>query len=331
MKTYTSLQDLFADGIFAENDIVILWGKRGRGKSSLAGFFMSEFMKPVQARRDVHLAHQIANKLRLAGVNIEVPNDHTVFCDTFFGQKRFLRESNNAYTFDPLRWGLPNDIHPTDPICLCGRYFFDEAQDIFDSHISALPTFVTKGFELGRQANLFACIIAQRPKRIHIDIRDLSTFVEVVGIEKEYNKYGRIIGVTWELNIIYDNSILENYLSSRDPKLIDKTIKIKYKGNIFACYDTNYFLPMYYRETKFRKNNEVYVFEKSKRTEFDEEGFKDFYMHRVIDIPDTYRGKKPKDEKTPKEINKKLTEEVETLKKLVQELVKHNAQKEKVA
>ena len=308
VKTYDSLQKLLADGIFAENDIVIFWGKRGRGKSSLAGFFMSEFMKPQQARRDVVLA-----------------------CDTFFEQKGFLRKSNSAYTFDPLKWGLPNDIHETDPMCPCGRYFFDEAQDLLDSHIAALPTFVTKGFELSRQIRLFIAINVQRPKRIHIDIRELSTFVEVVGLEKEYSKYGRIKSVTWKLNIIYENGVLENYLSSRDPKLIDKTIKIKYNGNIFDCYDTNYFLPMYYRETKNRKKNEVYVFEKSKRTEFDEESFKDFYMHRVIDIPDTYRGKKPKDEKTPKEINKKLTAEVETLKKLVQELAKHNAQKENVA
>lgn len=330
MKTYESIEELFADGIFAENDIIIFWGKRGRGKSSLAGFFMSEFMKPQQARRDVLISRQIADRLRKAGILIEPPTDHTVFCDTFFEQKHFLRKSNSAYTFDPLRFGLPNEIHETDPICPCGRYFFDEAQDVFDSHISALPTFVTKGFELGRQINIFAGIIAQRPKRIHIDIRDIATFVECCGIEKEYNKYGRIISVSWKINIIYDNGVLENYLSSRDPKLIDKTIKIKYKGNIFNCYDTNYFMPMYYREIEGRKKS-VFVYEKSKRTEFDEKSFKKFYQHRVIDIPDTYRGKKPKDEKTTKEINKKLTDEIDALKKIVAELAKQNAQKEKVA
>lgn len=327
VKTYTNLQDLFADGIFAENDILIFWGKRGRGKSSLAGFFMSEFIKPAQARRDVALAHNIADKLRNAGILIMPPSDHTVFCDTFFEQRHFLRKSNSAYTFDPLRFGLPNEIHETDPICPCGRYFFDEAQDVFDSHVSALPTFVTKAFELGRQINMFAGIIAQRPKRIHIDIRDIATFVEVCGIKKEYSKHGRIISETWTLNIIYENGVLENYLSTRNPELIDKTIKIKYEGNIFACYDTNYFLPMYYREIANRPKTS-FVYEKSTRTEFDEESFKKFFSHRVIDIPETYRGKKPKDEKTPKEINKKLTAEIETLKKFVAELAKHNAQKE---
>lgn len=329
MRTYTSLQELFADGIFAENDIIIFWGKRGRGKSSLAGFFMSEFMKPQQARRDVILASQIASNLRSAGIIVEPPKDHTVFCDTFFEQKHFLRKNNSAYTFDPLKWGLPNEIHETDTICPSGRYFFDEAQDVFDSHISALPTFVTKAFELGRQINMFVGVIAQRPKRIHIDIREISTFVEVCGIEKTYSKYGRIIGVTWKLNIIYENGILESYLSSRDPKLVDKTIKIRYNGNIFNCYDTNYFLPMFYRDIQGRQKT-VTVFEKSKRTEFDENSFKDFFTHRVIDIPETYRGKKPKDEKTPKEINKKLTAEVEALKKLVEEMAKHNAKKEVV-
>lgn len=327
VKTYLNLQDLFADGIFAENDILIFWGKRGRGKSSLAGFFMGEFMKSGQARRDVALAHNIADKLKNAGILISPPSDHTVFCDTFFEQKHFLRKSNSAYTFDPLRFGLPNEIHETDPICPCGRYFFDEAQDVFDSHVSALPTFVTKAFELGRQINMFAGIIAQRPKRIHIDIRDIATFIECCGIEKEFSKYGRIKSVTWTINIIYENGVLENYLTTRDSNLIDKTIKIKADWNIFNCYDTNYFLPMYYREIA-NKENKLFVYEKSTRTEFDEESFSKFFSHRVIDIPETYRGKKPKDERTSKEINKKLTTEIETLKKIVTELARHNAKKE---
>ena len=322
MKIYESIQGLFDDGIFTDTDIVIGWGKRGRGKSSGAGWFMSEFMKRKQAKKDVRESRNIAEMLKPAGYCFETPDDHTVFCDTYFEKRGFLRKRTSAYRFNPIRWGLPNDVHETDLICPCGRYFFDEGQSAFDSHVSALAGFVTGGMELSRQAKLFLFITAQRPMRLHKDIRDLATFVEFTGVKKIYNKYGRIMAVEWKINIIYENGILEKYLETRDPNLIDKTIKLRYKGNIFKCYDTNYFLPMFYR--KFQHTH--VTFEKSKRTEFDEESFKEFFEHRVIDIPDTYRGKKQK-ESTNKTTEKGLKEEISILKKMVAEMAKIKEEK----
>ena len=283
---------------------------------------MSQFMNPRYARHDVRESRAIAEKLRAAGYCFHTPEDHTVFCDTYFEKKGFLRRSNAAYRFDPLKWGLPNSIHETDLICPGGKYFFDEAQDVFDSHASAPATFVSKAMELSRQWNLFLAIIAQRPKRIHLDIREIATFVEFTGIKKIYNQYGRIIAVEWKINIIYENGNLEQYLTTRDPSKIDKTIKLRYNGNIFNCYDTNYFMPMFVKGFEGKD----LVFEKSKRTEFDENSFKEFFSHRVIDIPETYRGKKPKDE-TTKTTEKSLKKEIELLKKMVVEL----AQKKKTA
>lgn len=322
IKTYENIQALFDDGIFTETDIVIGWGKRGRGKSSGMGWFMSEFMKPKIARRSVRESREIAEQLRPAGYCFQTPDDHTVFCDTYFEQKGFLRKSTSAYRFNPIRWGLPNEVHETDLICPCGKYFFDEAQSAFDSHVSALASFVTQGMEFSRQWRLFLGIIAQRPMRIHKDIRELATFVEFTGVNKAYNKYGRIIAVEWEVNIIYENGVLEQYLNSRDPKLIDKKIRLRYKGNIFKCYDTNYFAPMFVRGFEGKD----FVFEKSRRTEFDEESFKEFFSHRVIDIPDTYRGKKAK-ESISKTTEKGLKEEITLLKRMVAEMAKLKEEK----
>ena len=287
-KIYDKIEDLFKDKIFYDTDLLIIWGKRGRGKSSFAGKLMAEFMQPRIAKKEIKKCNEICNDLAEAGFNFHPPKDHLVFCDTYFESRGYMQKRNSAYRFNGVEFGLPNSKHQTMPIIPCGKYFFDEAQDLFDSHISALQTFVTKSFELSRQVKLFLAIIAQRPIRIHKDIRELATFVEVVKKEDKFNKYGSLISSIWTLHIIYDNAQLEDYVSTKSKKLIDKKVKVRFLGNIHKCYDSNYFMPMFYRNFE----NTDFVLEKTNRTEFSSIFFKEYFNNRIIDIPETYRGKK---------------------------------------
>ena len=252
--------------------------------------FMNQFMKPKNTKADIREANYICGQLREAGYSIQPPQDHLVFTDTFFERNGFGKKHCSAYHFNGIDFGLPNETHPTELLCPCGKYFFDETQDLFDSHRTALPTFITKSIELSGQMRLFLCLIAQRPRRIHVDIRDLATFIEVLGMKKKYNKYGRLVECLWECNIIYDNAVLEQYLTSRDKKLVDRHIYFKYEGNIFKCYDSFYFLPMFFRGME----NKQLILEKTERMEFTPNYFREYFKNRVIDIPETYLGKKPK-------------------------------------
>lgn len=295
VKIYDNLLDVFNDEIITPTEVIIIWGRRRRGKSSLAGWFMSEFMKPYIAKNDVRTSTYICDKLNDAGFNIRPPNDHTVFCDTFFeipGKK-----SVSAYKCRALDFGLPNDTHPTALLCPCGRYFFDESQVIFNSHEGPPPLFVSQCIELSGQYNLFLSFILQRPIRIPKDIRELAVFMEVVKMKNKYSEYGILIASYWIVNIIYENAKLEEYTRTRDPKLIDKVVIFKFKGNIFKCYDSYYFLPMFVRG----KENEGLVLEKTQRTQFSQEYFEEYYKNRIIDIPDSYRGKNKNKEKKEKE------------------------------
>ena len=300
LLVYDDILDMYADGLFSPTESIIIWGKRRKGKSSLAGKLMSEFMRPNIAKQRLRTSNYICSKLNEAGYNIRPPNDHTVFCDTYFENKGFGRKNSSAYKFNSLGFGLPNDIHSTTLLCPAGCYFMDEIQDVFDSHLGALPTFITKAVELSGQYKLFLCFIAQRPKRVHIDIRDLSIFIEVVDLINVYSNYGFLQATYWVCNIIYDNANLEAFLTNRDENLIDKKVVFKFRGNIFDCYDSDYFIPMFVRG----KEDEGLVLEHTTRTEFSKEYFKKYFENRVIDIPETFRGKKPKEEK-----KKKLKEE----------------------
>ncbi len=293
MKKYIEIKDIFSE-LFCPYEIVIFWGDRGQGKSSLAGKFMDELMKHKNAKHDVKKCAALCNKLnRDAGFSFTPPEDHLVFCDTSFIKTDKIRGDREAYVFDPIAFGLPNDIHPTDPTVPFGKYFFDEDMELFDSHQTSLATFVSKEFQLGRQLDIFACLCVQRPMDIHKILRDIAVFVECVEKENHYNKYGRLYETVWTCNIIYKNAILEQYLSSRDSKLIDKKVQFVYKGNIYRCYDDHFFLPMFFKGFE----NVDFKLEKSKRTEISRESFDNFEERRTVDIPDTYRGKKPKEKR----------------------------------
>lgn len=290
MKTYETLQDIIGK-LFEPYEIVVFWGKRGNGKSSLQGHFMSEFMKPRNAKPYVKKCKALCDLLNeFAGFNFHPPKDHLVFCDTSFKSKGCLSGNKAAYVFDPLSFGLPNDIHPTLPTVPFGQYNFDEASDLFDSHMGALATFVTKQFELSRQLELFITIALQRPMRLHKDLRALAVFVECVKKENIYNKYGRLVKTIWFCNIIRDNAMLEKYLDSKDEKYIDEKVQFVHSGNIYDCYDDKYFLPMFYKGFE----NTDFVLVKSTYTELTAQGFEEFSRRRTVEIPETYRGKKPK-------------------------------------
>lgn len=295
MKTYINLQDLFDDKIFTPTDLLIIWAKRGKGKSSFMGKLMSEFMKPDNARKRIEVSQYKCDKLKQADIFIDPPEDHIVFCDTFFEDNGFKGEGRRPYKTSGLNMALPNtkytDIVPTIP---AASIFLDEIQDLYDSHQGALQTFVSKYYELSRQIAIFIALACQRPMRVVKDLRELATFVEIADREDMYIR-GKVISTVWTLNIIYENADLERYIETRDKTLINRTIKVLFRGDIYSCYDPDYYMPMFYKGFE----NQRFVFDKVERTEFSSAGFEKYAKQRLIDIPEAFRGK------TEKKSNKK--------------------------
>ena len=302
MKVYNDISELFEDGIFSPYEIIIFWGKRGKGKSSLMGKFMSDFMKPQNAQPRIEDSKWRCEKLRQAEIYLTPPEDHLVFCDTYFEDNGFQGNGRRPYEYSGLHFGLPNTIYKEiQPVVPCASLFLDEIQDLYDSHYGALPPYISKAFELSRQVGVFIAMACQRPMRVVKDIRDLATFVEVVGMEHMYIR-DKIIKTIWTVNIIYDNAKFEKYDDTKDPKLIDKTIKIAFTGDIFSCYDPFFFMPLFYKG--FEKQYFI-TYEKVEKTEFSTEGFDRYNSKRTIDIPKEFRGKEDKKSKKEKTENKK--------------------------
>lgn len=273
MKTYSTLEEIFHDKIFRPSDIVIFWGKRGFGKSSLESMLGVLFMQPRNAKKDVMLSKAKCNMVNEAGYNLIPPSDHLVFTDTWLHSVGPHLKNTWAYEFESSDFCLSTAKKKGGLLCPYGKYIFDEQSDKFDSHMGALAVSVSKAMELSRQMNFFVMIAMQRPMRLSIDIRDLATFVECIDIETIYNKYGRITAVIWTVNIIYSNTNLEQYLKSRDKDLVDKTIKFRANFNIYNCYDSEYYLPLFFKGHE----GENFVLKKSHPVEYTPAGFQEFF------------------------------------------------------
>lgn len=285
---YTDVCDAIEDGLFEESDILVFWGKRGRGKSSLQAMFNVNFMQPKNAKIDVEKSKSVCELLNQAGyASLRPPEDHLVFVDTFVESKGFGLVETTAYETDFYKFGLPMGPHKPFLVVPYGKYSFDEIQDAVDSHEGPLPTFSSKGFELSRHPRLFIMLAMQRPMRLPKDVRDLATFIECVERKNIYNDFGKLLGTLWTCNIIYDNANLESYLSTHDESLVDKQVQFYFEGNIYACYDPWYFLPAWYKGME----NQMPVYERCQKVEFTEMSFKN-YHERHKEPPEYWRSKK---------------------------------------
>ena len=294
---FNDVREAIDAGIFSESDILVFWGKRGKGKSSLQAKFCVDFMQDKNAKIDLENSSCVCALLNDAGIsNVRPPNDHLVFVDTYVESKGFGYTKTSAYETNFLDFGLPTGKHRPALVIPFSKLAFDEIQDILDSHDGTLPKFISRAFELSRHPRLFIMLAMQRPIRLPKDVRELATFIECVKQEPKYNDYGVLLGTLWTCNIIYDNAKLEQYLSNRDESLIDLQIQFWHEGNIYQCYDPYYFLPPFYKGME----NEMPVLNRCQKVEFNEVSFKT-YHDRHREVPDYWYEKPGKKEKKQKE------------------------------
>lgn len=280
IPVFKSIYEAIDTGLFDPSDVLIFWGKRGKGKSSLMTKFCVDYMQSKNNRQDVENSASICSQLREAGIaNIIPPHDHLVFIDTFArSTKGNGRIETAAYETSLKYFGVPSDNFNPSLICPYGKYAFDETQKELDSHNGSLPVHTSSAFELSRHARLFIMLAMQRPMRAPKDIRDLATFVECVNQEQVYNDYGLLLKTVWTCNIIYNNGQLESYINSRDPNLIDLTVQFEFEGNIYECYDPYYHLPAFFKGME----NEGLTLHRCEKTEFTKEHFDRYNQNHGI-------------------------------------------------
>lgn len=173
---------------------------------------------------------------------------HCVFSNYPIVGKKYKYSNRLSHFINPFKIGFHNDLvetYFTPPYSVFG---ITEAQEVFNSRKSMyFPDWQSRFFEQGGHNYCDFFLDAQRADLIDLNIRELSHFVEIVKLDKKYDKNDKIISLTWTIRHIENNSLYERYISSvKKDNSCYKQMTVTADYNVFECYDSCYCKPKFY-------------------------------------------------------------------------------------
>lgn len=170
-----------------------------------------------------------------------VPDRVPIYSDFKVNFKVGYEKWYEPYFINGFYFGLPNEKMPEILVAPGGKVFLSEAQRYFNSRQRGLPDYSSRLFEMHRHYGLDIYMDTQRPGLIDLNIRALcKSFIEVMGIEHEYDFAGRIVASTFRCRAFRNNADVEEYLNAGAGNYTETTYENR--GNIFNAFDSfNYF------------------------------------------------------------------------------------------
>ncbi len=268
--------------------ITIVFGPPGAGKTCLMTHLGVQ--ECFNRERTYLMKQEILHK-NSTGFNLSIPlhtlsSNYDIIAHKFGYSPRFSRRIN------PYRLGFNNNFvetHFNIPYeCIC----ITEAQKYLNSRMSMyFPEWQSRWYEQHRHNNLDIFLDTQRPMLIDVNIRELSSFIEIVNLSISNDKYGRIKKLKWKVRLIENSSLFDRYMSSgkKDKDCyIEKEIIADY--NVFDCYNSQNCKPKFYEGHM----NEDFDIDLSKLTDDSFDGYVKFLQEFDDELPDNYYTKRGK-------------------------------------
>lgn len=224
--------------------IVTIFAKPRFGKTAFATYLGNQYM--FDRERNKAMEREIAQK-NASGFNLTIPK-HCVNTNYDIIGRKFGYSKRFSYRFNPFRLGFKNDKVKTIFAVPYGVYIIDEAQKYLNSRMSLYyPDWQSRFYEQHGHNYLDIILTVQRPSLIDVNIRELSSFVEIVKMDIKYNEFGSPEKVTWKIRKIADSYLLDKYLASgKTDKSCYSEEKVVAPGYILSCYDCRSCKPKHY-------------------------------------------------------------------------------------
>ncbi len=199
-------------------------------------------------RRNRAMQAEIANKQASGFTAIQTVPTHCVSANYDITMRKFGYSPRHSRRINPYRLGFANDkvqTHFNLPHeCIC----ITEAQKYLNSRRSKnFPDWQSRWYEQHGHNDLDIWLDTQRPMLIDVNIRELSQFIEIVKLDKDFDRYGKPCRLTWLIRRIDNSGLFERYMSSgKQDKACytEETVTADY--NVFACYDSQSCKPKFY-------------------------------------------------------------------------------------
>lgn len=224
--------------------ITIIFAPPRTGKTALLTHIMNTYAFDRQRWRQ--MADEIATK-NAGGFNYSTPQ--TVVCTNYdFVGHKFGYSPRPSFRINPFRLGYDNPIvktHFIPPYAVIG---ITEAQKYLNSRMSMyFPDWQSRWYEQHGHNFIDIFLDTQRPMLIDANIRELSSFIEVISLDKKFDEYGNVKKMIWTLREIENSSLFDKYMASgKTDKSCYKQVKLEVEENVFEMYDSRNCKPKFY-------------------------------------------------------------------------------------
>ncbi len=232
-----------------ESEVVIFFGPKGKGKSSLMGHFADDYLKTQGPQRQ-ELSEQL---IREENANRKVPLSFPT-APPMYSNTKYKLKTSAGKDFEPIpikgeEIGISNNKENYKALFPAPLIAIDEAHKEFSSKGENLhlPEGQFEFFMECRHYHIIMLLAAPRAVLIHKDIRASgSRFIEPREIINEFDAFKRLYKTTWHCREFLDTSIIEEYISTNGKS--DGYVETTYvhNGNIRELYDGYAFRHRFY-------------------------------------------------------------------------------------
>jgi hypothetical protein len=182
--------------------------------------------------------------------------------------------------------GFKNEFVPTHFNLPFEAIGITEAQKYLNSRMSMyFPDWQSRWYEQHGHDDIDIFLDTQRPMLIDVNIRELSSFIEIVDLEIHKSKFNRVEILTWLIRKLDNSSIFDVYMASgkKDRDCYTEEV-ITANYNDFDCYDSQSCKPKFY-DGHF---NEDFDYKQAEMTEQTMQGYIKYLKENDDELPEKF-------------------------------------------
>lgn len=230
-----------------ESEIVIFFGARGKGKSSLMVHFTDEYLKTQGAQRWELSEMLIREENTKRKTPLSFPDAPPIYSNT-----KYKLKTNAGNDFEPIpitgkEIGVSIDKETYKPLFPAPLIALDEAHNEFCSKGGELPKGQFKFFMECRHHRVIMLLAAPRAVLINKDIRSSgSRFIEPRKVINYFDDFKRLYKTVWNCREFLETDAIEEYIltNGKSGGFIETTYT--HNGNVRELYDGYAFQKHFY-------------------------------------------------------------------------------------
>lgn len=205
-------------------------------------------MTAFDRQRNRAMQNEIASKIANGFDGIRTIPTHCVAANYDITMHKLGYRPRLSRRINPFRLGFANPYVQTHFNIPYEAIFIQEAQCYLNSRMSAaFPDWQSRWYEQHGHNNIDIWLDVQRPMLVDVNIRELSKFIEIVELEKRYDKFGKPSRLTWHIRRIDNVGLFDKYMASgKQDKSCYTSDTVTADYNVFDCYDSQSCKPKFY-------------------------------------------------------------------------------------